>query len=139
MKGERSNLIPYLMVTLAFVIAVGIGQHLNSKTNKLAHQNTRLIVQENHLTSQLAGVVQDLATSKANVSQLQTINCGLKKFLALARRARYDATTKLTEPAAQKQIDITAYKGYSALIKTLDGKSYCPLTGKLHIKGEPDG
>jgi hypothetical protein len=120
-KGKMPNGVTwaFMMVTLAFV-AMGIilGNDYNrtnnaNKVNKIA--------------------IAELQQNKANIHQLQKSNCTLRKFLATARIARFNATKHETGP--KKEIDKTATSAYTKLIVALDGKSYCPLPKNLLIPG----
>ena len=116
-KGERgrSSFVPWVVLTIAFVIVGFILTRDYNRTNRVVMQN--------------ASSIKQLQDNKANIHQLQKSNCTLRLFLANARLARYQAANNETGP--KKRIDTNAMNAYTQLIRALDGHSYCPLPQKL--------
>lgn len=126
-RGERGKpgrmpggvFLAFVMVTLAFVaMGIVLGRDYQ-KSNDLNKANQEAIV--------------ELQQTKASIHQLQKSNCTLRKFLATARIARYNAFKN--ETGIKAEIDKSALESYTQLIVALDGKSYCPLPKELLIPG----
>lgn len=80
--------------------------------------------------------IRELKETKANIQSLQATNCGLKKFLLTAKRARTDAASTEKNKVVRKA-DLEAAKGYAQLLKpfTPEATGNC----KIHVGLNPGG
>jgi hypothetical protein len=121
-RGERGprSLIPWIVLTLAFVIVGIVSTYNYNKTNRLAKNNAQNIIQ-------LRQAVSDLREAKVNVGQLQRSNCALKKALLQARLATFNKT--LNQGKTHKAA-LAATSNLTTIIIGMDGKNYCPIPQK---------
>lgn len=104
-------------------------RNATNSANRNAEDVKQLITENRHR-------IAELEQSKAQVTALQSTNCGLAVFLLTARKARWDSYTK-----TGNKDDLRAVLGYERLAapflasKGAIGK--CPIPARVKIKSRP--
>jgi hypothetical protein len=119
---KRRAFVVWLMVfTLAVGYSINENRHTTNSVTSLTQENTSRI--------------SDLRRNKAQLGALQRTNCGLKKFLLTARRARWNAYKH-----SHRQTDLEAVTGYEKLVTPFASKGAtgnCKIPKSLNIPGRP--